>query len=656
MRALLVLVLLVLLPIPAWGGEEDEEKNEYITVVTARRHDKAGVSVQKIKRAEIQSSGAHSAAELLEGEAAIHAITGSRGERIFSMRGFSQRQVVVLVDGAPAYIPYDGQVDLNNFAAELVDRVTIIKGPGSVLYGPNGPGGAVNIVTRRPGSGPAAQVLAETGRSGHLRLRGYHALQVNDRVAYTVHGGYSQQEDFALSSSFTPKPGENGGSRDNSDRWSYNLGARVWAAPAQDHELEAGVTFVDSARGVPGSTAYSTPRYHRFTSWRTLNATLAHRGKYLDALEIDEQLFVSLFDNLLDAYDDNTFTTQDSPMAFHSWYHDQIIGGRVRAQYRFDETPWGPTSIRLWASVQHDRHQRDDEDGTPPLESARTIATVAPEVEATFLELLTLVLALQVDVEEPTGEAEGMTGLGPLISLRLDPTDDLLVQASAARRTRFPTLRERYSSAGGYRLPNPDLQPEVAWNFGLEAGWRAARWLTLQVAFFESEVDDLIERVHLGNGVERMENIGSARFMGGELALRLTPLRWLQLRAGYTLLHARRTDEGRDTDLLENRPMHKATFKVRAAPWRWVELTTRLGLVGPQDFEHPETGAWGKLGTYARWDARLNFKPLPWLDLYVNVKNILDANYQTKFGYPDPGRQVFVGMKVTYERDGAVSW
>jgi iron complex outermembrane receptor protein len=630
-------------------AEKKAAAEEYVTVVTARRHEKAGSSVHTIKREEVVASGAHSAAELLEGEASIHANTGSRGERIFSLRGFSQRQVVVLVDGAPAYVPYDGQVDLNMIPAELVDHITVIKGPGSILYGPNGAGGAVNIVTRRPGAGPTAEVLAETGRSNFVQLSGYHSLRVARWLAYTVHGGLAQQDAFALSSRFTAQPGENGALRENSDRQAYNLGARFRLSPVAGHDLEAGLSLIDGSRGVPGSTMDSAPQYWRFTTWRAVNLTLAHAGRYLETLKIDEQLFVSLYDNLLDAYDDASFTTQISPMAFHSWYHDQIVGGRIRLRYRARRTPWGPTALRLWASVQHDRHEKDLEDGTMPVSYDRTIVTAAPEVEASFLgKWLSVTAALQVDVESPSEEGEPAVGLGPLLSFRCDPSEDLLLQATVARRTRFPTLRERFSSPGGFREPNPDLRPEVAWNLGLEVSWRAAAWLVMHVAVFDAEVEDLIEQVYLGSGKDKLENIAAARLLGGELALKLSPRRWLDLSAGYSVLHARRTDGLRDTDLLPYKPAHKASLKLRVAPWRSIELTSSVAVIGPQDFEHPETGAWGRLGPYCRWNARLSVMPVRWATIWVSAKNILDANYQTKYGYPDPGRQLFVGSRLSY--------
>ena len=93
-------------------------------------------------------------------------------------------------------------------------------------------------------------------------------------------------------------------------------------------------------------------------------------------------------------------------------------------------------------------------------------------------------------------------------------------------------------------------------------------------------------------------------------------------------------------------------MKVRVAPHRRVALSSSLAVVGPQHFEHPETGAWGRLGAYLRWNARLTVTPLRWVTVWVSLKNILDANYQTKFGYPDAGRQLFVGLRLAYHRKG----
>ena len=616
----------------------------YETVVRGRRGHGEGPSVRKIRRHEVERQVAQSVAQVLEQEPSIHVASGSRGERTFTLRGFSQRQVVVLVDGAPSYIPYDGQVDLNMVPAELVHQITIIKGPGSVLYGPNGMGGAVNIVTRRPGIGPLGEVLVEAGRSGFLQLRGFHTHRLGP-LAYAVHGGLSREDDFPLSARFAPAANENGVLRQNSDRRSYHLGTRLSLPLGTHHRLDAGVVWLDGEHGLPPSIHDRTPKYWRFSVWRALNLSVGHSASYR-LLELDELLFVSLFDNQLDSFDDGSFTTQDSPRAFSSWYHDQIFGGRVRGRYRTEALPW-PTSLQLWAGVHHDRHQRDE-----LAAYSRTIVTAAPELELQFTRSWSLVAALQLDLELPDQQTHNQLGLGPLLSVRFQPNKGLWLQATAARRGRFPTLKERFSGLTGARRPNPDLRPESTWNFGLEGSWRIRRELTLSAALFESEVSDLIDPVAVGGGEFQMQNVHAARLLGAELSLVVNPTRWLRLDAGYGLLHARRTDADPPHDELQYRPAHKAALRLLLAPWpRWGELTSQLRVVGPQRFTHPETLAQGTLGAYLVWDARLTLTPRSWCKIWISARNITDANYQPRYGFPDPGRQLWLGARVSYERD-----
>jgi len=658
MRSGSCLLLTALLATRSWAGppEPGPDPDEFETLVTVQPSSDEGVSVGRVTRDQIARSGADSVAGVLELQPAIHATTGSRGERILTLRGFEQREVVVLVDGSPAYIPYEGQVDLGMIPPSLVDHITVIKGPGSVLYGPGGLGGAVNIITRRPGRGPLLELAAGTGRASAYGLQALHAYRLG-RLAYTIHGGLEQRDGFPLSSRFEAGPGENGVLRSNSQRRMANLGARMALTLSERHELESGITFVDGDRGIPPSTLERAAQFWRFTTWRGLNITLGHRGRYLSrsALEIDEMLYATLFDNLLDSYDDASFTTQLLPRSFSSWYRDRIFGGRVRVRHRMERTPWGPTALRLWASAQQELHHKDlDGEASPTF--SRTIVTVAPEAELFIGERWRALAAFQLDVELPRGaDLEHQLGLGPLASVRFDPCSQVLLRVTSARRTRFPTLKERFSEADGFRLANPQLQPENAWHVGLEAEWRPRAWLAANVALFDAEVERLIERVHIGSGLSQLQNTGSARFLGAELSLRVVPWRWLEGRAGYGWLHARRKQVETD-DELEYRPAHKLSLSLLLRPRRWVDLSGMLRVVGPQPFIHPLSGAAGTLGSFAVVDLRLALRPRPWVEVQLVARNLLDANYQTEVGFPDPGLQLWVGLTLRAESGALHSW
>ncbi|MGI5860660.1 MAG: TonB-dependent receptor [Myxococcales bacterium] len=623
---------------PTKASAPAEAAPTYETVVTSDPYGSGGTSVRQIRRADIEARGGADLARVLELEASLNASTGARGERIVTLRGFDQRQTAVLIDGAPLFVPYDGQLDLSRLPAAMIARVTLARSPG-VAAGPSGLGGAISVVSRRPGQGPAIEARLEGSLPLHGRAELSHSAQ-SGALGYSLFAGGEHSEGFALPSGFAPTALQGEGLRVGSDRRGYHLGATVRYAPEGAHEASASALWTDSSRGIPPSTEARPARFWRFTTWRGLMLQASHR--FSGAAQVETTAYARLYDNLVDAYDDASFSTQLSPSAFHSWYHDRAFGLRTRPRLSLD-APWGRTHLSAWAGAEYDRHTDEEETAYQ-----RVLLMAAPEASARLAAPLTATLACQVEAELPVDlpgeDSRPAVGVGPLASLHLELTEALGLGATAARRHRFPTLRERFSRANGYQLLNPDLQPEAAWHFDAEIAWRAADWLSLEASLFDAEVEDLIEQVAVGGGMTRIENVGRARLAGAELSARLRPLPHLRLDASYAFLHARRLDA--DEDHLEYRPAHKLTAGVIALPHSRVEISSFVRVVGPQSFRNPNTGAWGRLGAYAVWDAQLKVRALPFATLLARATNLLDASYQTEFGYPDPGRQIWLGLEA----------
>ena len=629
--------LILLLAAPAIAQEGPEEVHE--TIVRAAPTD---ASRSQVSREEIERGGSRTAAEALEREPGLFATTGARGERIFSMRGFSQTETLVLLDGAPAYIPYDGQLDLGMVPAELVDHITILKGPASVVFGPNGLGGAVNIVTRRPGQGPLAEVMFESRYADAFRLSAYHAMEAGP-VGWQAYGGIDQMDYWTLPHSFAATPNEDGGARENSDARKVHAGAGVSVRLGPTHRLLVKGLFLDGERGVPPSTRELLPRYWRFTSWRAAGFSLAHEGA-VGRLDMDEMAWARLYSNLLDAYDDEHYSTQQSPRAMHSLYEDQQLGGRVRLRYGLDLGKGVALRVRLWTSGQYERHEAN-----PDGAYSRAIFTVAKEAEAVLHDAWAFLLGLQVDVEAPGQNVSPSArfGLGPLARATLRPNDKLAISLSGARRTRFPTLKERFSLAMGQRIPNPDLGPESAWHLGLDASYSPWRALGVGLGLFDAEVADLIERVALGNGKEQLQNVGKARFLGAELALTVRPFAGFFARASYAYLYARRADN----TPLALRPAHKAGLEATYSPLAWLELWAMAQVVGHRDYQDPETRVWGRLAPFVTLHAKVEVRPAKWMRIYVRGTNLLDATIESEYGFPEPGRELWLGCRLALDQD-----
>lgn len=621
------------------------EVSTYRAVASVDPHDPAGTSDRRVRRADLERQGAGSAAAALERLPSVYATTGARNERILSIRGFDQRQTAVLVDGAPAFIAYDGQVDLGMLPAELVEQITVSRGPGTLVVGPNGLGPTVSVVTRRPGEGPLAQGRLEG--SWPLGWRGsvLHAQRLR-HMAYTVYAGGEQSEGFRLSSAFAGTPLQAPGVRLNSDREGYYAGGSLLLEPAEHHELLVSTTFTDADKGVPPSALDDKPRYWRFNAWRGLNVSLSHA--YRGAIEVESLAYARLYDNLLDGYDDDTFTTQHTARAFHSWYFDRSVGLILRAKVPLPALLGAPSELRALANIAYDYHR--DEPTLPAFE--RALVSGAAEWTLSVTDRLAATVACQVDAELPVelrGESSSdPVGVGPLASVRYEPVDGLALSATLGRRHRFPTLKERFSRALGTRLPNPELAAESAWHFELEASWRATRWLSVDASVFDAEVSDLIDRVYLGAGTDQLRNVTRARLAGGELAAHVKLKRWLRVEVGYAFVSAERLNQ--TPDVLSYRPAHKGGLGVVVSPWSWLDASSFVRVVGSQSFQNPSTLAWATLGGYSVWDAQLEARPWKQVALYARGTNLLDASYQTEYGFPEPGRSVWVGVRVAVEQ------
>ncbi len=651
-----------------------DESSLYETVVTGTPPHEEGLARVRIEREEIQQRGSTTAAEVLEHQPAVYGQTTPKGERMLRLRGFDQRGVTVYLDGVPLVMPWDSSMDLGKLPAEMIDSVLLLKGPTSIVHGPGGMGGAVLIETRDPGEGPLFEAEMELGGlervdTPDLRLNLYHGNEIGP-VGYAVGFGHVGRQDYRLSSQYEPRQTVEGaplrnenGTLDNSDRSVQHGATKLVISLPEDNRLSAQLLLVNGEFGVPRSETDDRPFFYRYTVWRGIVTQLAHRYQSGN-LKLEEAVYAGFYDNRLDGYDDDTYSTQEDRNASSSWYHDRIFGGRIRGQYTFRGLAAGDLYARLWLSAEHDMHQNQYQFGGQDDDLhvfARTMIQVVPEVEVPIVSKLVATVSLQTDLEIPDvdpAELERLTGAAetldpevafqPMVSLRYDPLKVLMLRLTGAGRTRFPSLSERFSSKIGYTRANPDLRKETAWYVGLEIDWRAHRTVNVALAGFDAEVTDLIHAVYLPetNGIQQKQNVGRARMAGAEAAVTYQPIPELSLSAAYAYLYARRLDDV-DEDRIAQIPAHQATFGLVSDPAKWVSMATFFRIVGPQAFDDYTILGLGELGSYYVWDAHVAFTPIDFFTVFIKGTNLLDMNYQTKYGYPDRGATLWLGVRIT---------
>jgi iron complex outermembrane receptor protein len=643
----------------AGRAEEAEAVDEVFTIREQRPADR-GSSRVRLEREEVERRAVTSAAELIEQQPSVYAASGRSGRRTIRLRGFDQRGVAVYVDGVPLAMPYSGATDLGKLPVELIERVRLLKGPTSIAHAPGGMGGAVLIETRDPARAPLIAHLAQLDAAGELHTWLAHSLEAGP-LAYALAAGVQQSDGYHLSSRFEPvrvgeRVIEDGGRLDNSDRFMAHFSAKLRYRLADSQRFWLQTTFLDGVFGVPRHMTDMRPFFRRFTVWQALLVQAGHRWR-AGGLQGDEVAYGAFYGNRLDGYDDAGYSSQQGPNAFVSWYHERSLGARLRLSAPLPGRLVGRLWVETRADHHHDRLDRDE----PRRSFGRLLTRLVPELEWLASDALGLIGSAQLDVDVPlyasrtagAGEDEPAAPTrvlcAPMIALRYEPSPAWLLRLSVAGRHRLPTLGERYSATKGFTVANPTLKPERALYTALDVSWQVVAPLRLDLSVFEAEVDDLIMRVWLPEtrGLSQQRNVGRARLAGLEAGLVARPWPWLQLQAAYAFLHARTLNADRLDDRIAQIPGHQASLRLLAEPGERWEIGTLLRVVGPQPFDDYSILGLGTLGTFVVWDASLAYQPAPGVRLFCKAGNLLDMNYQTRYGFPDRGLTVWFGYRLS---------
>jgi iron complex outermembrane recepter protein len=586
---------------------------------------------------------------------------GQRNETAVYVRGFDMRQVPLFVDGIPVYTPYDGYVDLERFTTFDVAELRVSKGFSSVLSGPNALGGTINIVSRRPaarleglagvtyGSGSAATAYVNAG----ARL---------DR--WYVQGGasYLDAGTFPLAAGFVPVKNQPAGDRLNAYKSDAKFNVKLgWTPNGRD---EYAVSYVGQ-RGEKGNPPYAGAdpsvkvRYWQWPYWDkdsvyVVSNTMLGGSNYLRG-----RAYYDTYSNALYSYDDATYTTQVKPSAFKSLYDDRTVGGSVE---------WGATlgrhTLRAAGHLKLDYHD-DHNLGDPVKEFDGRIVSVGAEDTIALGPTLSMIAGISGDWQATTMaldyqnkqvidllkpcQASGTgcgdaNGVNPQAGLFYSAPAGL-VRFTVSRKTRMPSLKDRYSYKMGTAVPNPDLQSEH--NLTFETGYQGALGTktSFQASVFYSRIDDLIQRFYLQPNLSQLRNIGVASYAGFELDVRTQAVARLDLGANYTFL-----DRDNITDPatpLVDAPRHKGRVSATLTVLPTVRLVAGIDFDAGRRTQN-EGGTYLDVPSFAVANLKGSWTIHRRVDAELSVLNASGRYYWVSDGYPEPGRMAMAGIRYRF--------
>ena len=583
--------------------------------------------------------------------AGVAIATNSRNEKTLTVRGFDSRQVPLYIDGIPVYVPYDGYVDFDRFTTADLAGIQLSKGFSSVAYGPNALGGAINLVSRRPARAFEGDVTAGLGRAGEQQ----GAVNLGaKRGAWYAQAGASwiESDGFVLPAGSRPTATEDGGLRNNAYRKDSKLSFKVGFAPSADSEYAISYYRQDGEKGQPPSTDPAQARYWRWPYWDKESLYFLSDTALGARETLKLRLYLDRYDNEVDSYTDGSYTTlrtsgRGSVSTGRSIYADRTDGGSVA----LESVRFSHHSLRVVGHYKTDEHRERDANGVLATHYEDELLSIGAEdrLELGPRTILSLGAARHelrprtvFNAGNPYSLPGSLAATDAQAGIFLAWSQAARVHLTIARKSRLPTLKDRYSARLGTFIENPALGREVAVNY--ELGLRATPrdGTEIGAAVFYSDITDKIQAVRNVQGnLSQMQNIGEVRAAGVELEWRARPASWLEFGGGYTYqdLDNRSDPLTRVTDV----PAHKLTAHALLQPPIPVELLV---------FAERDSSRWASdvasLDGFTILNVKAVYRPARGASLELGVDNATDEAYALADGFPAAGRSWFATARFRF--------
>jgi vitamin B12 transporter len=598
-------------PAPAEIQDAPRHVLEEEIVVTATRSEEdpetVGSSVTVIGREEIERRHETSVLELLRTVPGLEVNqTGGPGTvGSVLLRGGGSEHTLVLIDGVRVNTTTTAAFDFGTLTADAVERIEVLRGPQSTLYGSEAMGGVVSIVTRRGEEGLELTGELVGGSHGHREAR------------VTAGGGNRRWSGFVsladLSTNGISAASERAGNTEDDGYDNTTLAGRLGLAVSDDGRLDLTVRRFDAETELDGFAFGVGPVDDlNFLQDRELTvASLAYEqavsGRFRQRLSLgvaDESLRGSDPDDLF-----NNFAIEST-------------AAEATSLSDFAVTPDDVLTVGL--SVE-----RREASNVGAFDESSTLRSAFVQQRFRVRDRLHLAVGARHDDDSIAGGETTYRVAGAYVV----PATGTRLHGSVGTGFRAPTFNERFFPGAG----NPALSPETSRgvDFGIEHRFGNGRAVA-DLTAFDQRYDDLVV---FDLTSFSFANVAEAASRGVESSLRLTATDRLELAASYTW----NDTEDEATGLqLARRPEHRATALVIFEP------TTRLRGTASLVAARERIDSDGlPLEDYERVDLSLDYRWGEHLRPYVRLDNLLDEDYEEIRGFTTPGRTVLVGVKAS---------
>ena len=578
----------------------------------------------------------------------------SRGESLLFLRGFDQTRIPVFMDGIPVSVPFDGLIDLGRIQTSSISKIQVSKGISSLLLGGNTMGGAVNIISTAPAKrfefGVKASTLWNTAASIGSR---------HDKWYVQLDGSWLHKNDFRLLSGYLPVTGlQEGDKRHHSGTTDYQFNGKFGFTPKDGDEYIVGVSRIAADKYVPPYLGTNgMPRFWRYKDWDKEQIHFFSKTAIHPDWNFESRLFYDRYYNLLKAYDNKEYNSQEAKSAFNSYYDDYSAGARFILAWNGIQNH----TLKLGANYKRDVHRSHD-DLDPVAKQDEYTASVA--LEDTWEASNKLFFLAGAGFFYHKGKKAEMFEPLPgsntywIVSYPTSSDQDINYQFavdykhnrnhtyrfSLSRNARFASLKDRYSYKRGRAIPNPDLKTERSFNLDItyNGSYKKFRWYaSAYYMFLSNTIQEITGMVDNDPLIWQLQNKGKAHYRGLEAGLSYYYKR-ISAEANYTFIN--RTNKSDKEVSFLGVPDHKWNVILEVALGGELVLQTNMTALTSS---HVSSNGDLSIPGYALFHSNIS-KTFNHVEVKLGIKNLFDKLYYLSEGYPMEGRLIYASLSYTF--------
>ena len=604
----------------AEGAGDVAEMPEMVVTATRTEKDLHNVpgSVEVIGREQIGALNVRDIGELFKTVAGVDLQgSGVPGTAVrLNMRGlttgYQSQNVLVLVDGRRINDQYQGNVEFALLPADNVERIEILRGPASALYGSSAMGGVINIITRRGSEMPFTEVSGAGGSYETQLYKAAHGWKI-DRFDYFLTGSHANTVGYL----------DNGDGTDR-DWQARNFTSNFGYSFDEDSQARLFLGYYDGTGTDENSDRDVQKDYQ----------DLRYAWNWND--DADAALSVRLYRN-------GEHHNYDWKFPGQGRYSQYTLGAEVQ------QSLWLGEKHRVTLGFEARRDAVDIDEVLADIDEDMSTLGFYLQDEFNLTDDLQFTAGIRYDA---SGDYDGE--VSPRFGVLYRFMEGTEVYASVNRAFRAPSLSDQHArnQFGGMAFEgNPDLEPQTMMAY--EAGLRRRFTDSLEgeVAAFYWDLKDFWDYMRDPDGVFRTRNIAEVRSYGVETTIRFRVSQDMSGFLNYTYTKATieeyEPDPSIKGNVLEDLARHKANLGVDLKLPKNAGLHLRVRYVGPR-FTDAQNTVDDKLDDYAIADIRLNVPLSDNLRLTLNVDNVFNSGYADFADFRQPGRNFMAGAELRF--------